>query len=158
MTNVALILTLFIVGCSTKSASQSERHTKLPTATEVFNLRTKCAELARKFDEDMFHGIAVTQDVLSNYSIKENRCYVTLDDSDGGIINHHNLRSLNDGQTRELLAVSEYYSQTQPDGRGSHGSIWVETNIDTTVDCHPGGDCGLKKATAFIDERMRRDQ
>jgi hypothetical protein len=52
-----------------------------PTATEVFNLRTECARLAREVEQEQAkperHGMRDMQP-NSIYDPKENRCYVIL--------------------------------------------------------------------------------
>jgi hypothetical protein len=80
-------------GCQRQPRPQStvvEPAFKKPTATEAFNLRTKCAELAEKISSEHDHaGISLalaqkrpptplTQEQFSNYDPKTNRCYVEL--------------------------------------------------------------------------------
>ena len=58
-----------------------------PTATEIFNLRTKCAELGNKIngEHDFVHSAYLTftlpvlkQEQSSHYDPRTNRCYVEL--------------------------------------------------------------------------------
>jgi hypothetical protein len=56
-----------------------------PTATEYFNLRTKCAELGTKINEEYDFAFNITfkmpflrQEQFSHYDPKTNRCYVEL--------------------------------------------------------------------------------
>lgn len=50
-----------------------------PTAAEVFNLRSKCAELGQKILDGNLTGPALTQSQVSHYDPETNRCYVRLD-------------------------------------------------------------------------------
>jgi hypothetical protein len=154
-----LLLAVILAGCTKPSVQvpqEPQRYSKLPTATEVFNLRTKCAKLGEELDEAMLHGPAVSRETVSNYNSKSNRCYVTLNDTSGKPSHWHTLFGLYDGQTRELLAVAEKYSN-QADG-GTHGSIYMENNVDTLIECHDGGDCGFRKTADFINEKMKREE
>lgn len=81
-------------GCQKQRAPQpvvvDEPAFKRPTAAEVFDLRTKCAELAEKINREYDHaGLALsvsqgqgptplTQEHFSHYDSKSNRCYVEL--------------------------------------------------------------------------------
>lgn len=76
------------------------------SASEVFNLRTRCAEIAEKMVNDDAHGAAVSITGTSHYNPKTNRCYVLLDSSgvdDPVKLNH---QYLFDGQTKDMLAFS----------------------------------------------------
>lgn len=87
-----------------------------PTATEVFNLRSKCAELGQKIMENNFIGSALTQDVVTHYDSQTNRCYADLhvNKADLSKFNEYYSRSVYDGQTGEMLA-----SVTNKDGQKS---------------------------------------
>lgn len=76
------------------------------SASEVFNLRTKCAELGDKMVQEDFHGPALSISGETHYDEKTNRCYVELDANsvDQNVKDFHN--SLFDGQTKELLAFT----------------------------------------------------
>jgi hypothetical protein len=69
-----------------------------PTATEVFHLRSECADLAAKI-RTLHPGFGVSDNVLSHYDPHTNRCYVQLTD-----IGQDLMHSLYDGQTGDLLA------------------------------------------------------
>jgi hypothetical protein len=156
---VSILIAGAFLGCSSSQPNQStpepQRSSKLPTATEVFNLRTKCAQLGREVDEYMFHGPVIDRETLSNYSIKSNRCYVTLDDHNGSPGDWHRLRGLYDGQTREELAYAEYFTKRQSNGQNTNGHIYSE---GYNGPCGDKDDCGFSKADAYIDERMKRDE
>jgi hypothetical protein len=82
---------------------------QLPTATEVFHLRSECAALGEKIMNENAIGKALTQSVYTRYNPKTNRCYVhhvvqTADLStpeDKSIFHDYLL----DGQTKEMLAT-----------------------------------------------------
>lgn len=77
-----------------------------PTATEIFTLRSRCAELGQKIMEHNFIGSALTQDVTTHYDPQTNRCYAELDVTEADLTkyNDYNFRAVYDGQTREILA------------------------------------------------------
>lgn len=77
-------LLLIVIGCESKTVQSAApmptpRLVAPPTATEVFNLRSKCAELGDKILENNVVGNALTQEVKSHYNPETNRCYVELD-------------------------------------------------------------------------------
>ncbi len=81
-------------------APASAVYNQLPTATEVFNLRSECAKLGEKLLHGAAGGAARTVSQVSNYRPWTNRCYVEL-------TTEHDV-SLYDGQTGRLLA---HYAQ-----------------------------------------------
>jgi hypothetical protein len=91
-------------------APQAAPTAQLPTATEVFHLRTECAQLGDKVLDDAIIGSALTKDVATNYDPHDNRCYVDLTISTAdltvsiGSPAYYQNRILYDGQTHELLA------------------------------------------------------
>src|SRR5438045_110893 len=79
-----LLPTLGLLLCSCSSSSQPQKLQKThvaapPTATEVFDLRSKCAELGQKIMDGNLIGSALRQDQVSHYNPETNRCYVQLD-------------------------------------------------------------------------------
>src|ERR1700730_17603927 len=70
----------FFFGCQKPSTPiQNQTVAQAPTATEVFNLRNKCAELGEKIiDGNQPLGSALRQEQVSHYDPKTNRCYVEL--------------------------------------------------------------------------------
>jgi hypothetical protein len=94
---------------STQAEVATKRVASPPTATEVFNLRSKCAELAQKILANNVVGSALTKDIVSHYDPQTNRCYAELD------VNSADLRRF-----------SEYYSRTVFDGQT--GEILVSAN------------------------------
>jgi hypothetical protein len=79
-----------------RGAAGVERGVIAPSATEVFNLRSRCAELCEKILKDNPASPVIDPSAFSHYDQRANRCYVELD-------NQYSLR-LFDGQTGERLA------------------------------------------------------
>lgn len=81
---------------------------ELPTATEVFHLRSECAILGNKILEENVVGRALTQSQNSHYNPMTNGCYVelTVQTADLSAPEKEAYYStyLYDGQTREMLA------------------------------------------------------
>jgi len=77
-------------------APGSAVYNQLPTATEVFNLRSECAKLGEKLQHGAASDAARTVSQVSNYRPWTNRCYVEL-------TTEHDV-SLYDGQTGKMLA------------------------------------------------------
>lgn len=143
-------LIVIAIGCGNRTVQSAAptptpRLVALPTATEVFNLRSKCAELGDKILENNFVGSALTQEVKSHYNPETNRCYVELD-VHAAILDeyekHPISRYLFDGQTKDMLASSK-----QEKGVLS-GSIYDPDDILA----------GYDKANAMIDSRMADDR
>src|SRR5215469_6572610 len=161
MTLRSLVFLLFISvsGCSqpvvhSDAHPEKERYSKLPTATEVFNLRTKCAQLADALD-DHAYGSHWRRDVVSNYSVRKNRCYVDVTDQNE--TDHEFFRSLYDGQTRQQLGFTQIRAvdgarvgQTYDDDGDTN------VNVESLRSCHPGGDCGFARVNEWMNERMKR--
>lgn len=143
-------LLVVAVGCENKTVhsaapTPTPRLVALPTATEVFSLRSKCSELGDKILENNFVGNALTQEVKSHYNPETNRCYVELDvhAADLSQYEEHPIsRYLFDGQTKDMLASSK-----REKGRNS-GSIYDPDDIMA----------GYDKANAMIDSLMADDR
>ncbi|MCE5308528.1 MAG: hypothetical protein LLG20_12895 [Acidobacteriales bacterium] len=82
---------------------------QLPTATESFGLRSRCAELGQKIVDENVIGIALTQGQVSHYDPTSNRCYVRLDVTTADLSTpqdkFYSAAYLYDGQTKEMLAT-----------------------------------------------------
>lgn len=96
-----------------------------PTATEVFHLRSECAALGEKILNKNVIGVALTQDQVSHYDPKTNRCYVQLTVQAADLSGDHFSTYLYDGQTGEMLATASsakgkktgiVYGVSPPDG------------------------------------------
>jgi hypothetical protein len=135
---------------------------KLPTATEVFNLRTKCANLGQKVNSRTAgpkekDTVTVTS-VKTNYRVSENRCYVVLDDTFiSGVMNGSRTRMLYDGQTSELLAAANHDVLKKYDHDEWSGLI---SNRPSLTECEKRGDgrCEYSDADEYIDSKMKRDE
>jgi hypothetical protein len=106
----ALSVLLFFSGCQKPSAPLPPADVpsfRSPTATEVFNLRSKCAELGEKILKNTAIGDGLKKDQVSHYEPKTNRCYVQLTawnaNPDKGDDNFQ--QYLFDGQTGQVLAA-----------------------------------------------------
>jgi hypothetical protein len=104
---------LALCACQTKETEkQPVPSNRLPTATEVFDLRSKCAALAEKIMDDNLIGSALAQEQLSHYSPYTNRCYVKLHVHTADLATPQDRfiseSYLYDGQTKELLATTSW--------------------------------------------------
>jgi hypothetical protein len=100
---------LFLSGCQKSSAPTARADVSsfpAPTATEVFNLRSKCAELGEKIMKNTAIGDGLKKDELSHYEPKTNRCYVqlTIWNANLGKDGEYFQEYLYDGQTGQVLA------------------------------------------------------
>jgi hypothetical protein len=57
-------------------ASQTKPTSRAPTATEVFHLRSECAELGEKLLLKLYDSVYYDQE--SHYNPQTNRCYVEV--------------------------------------------------------------------------------
>jgi len=145
-----------------------ERPQESPTA--IFNLRSKCAQLGKEIDEWSTHDKTVLQSVVSNYSRKDNRCYVDLRYLVlSGEMAGWDDRTLYDGQTRQALAYSIKDGRAGTSGVADKvGGVLLNGQLDMPAECletSPNSDkemkqaanCSFAKANAYIEERMKRD-
>lgn len=79
---------------------------RLPSSSEVFDLRSKCAKLGEKLLANDIHGPAVYIEAVSSYNPRTNRCHVTLTSqpADLSLPGRYMNVTLYDGQTGEMLA------------------------------------------------------
>jgi hypothetical protein len=121
---------------------------QLPTATEVFNLRSRCAALAETIREENHIGSKLSQSQISNYEPRTNRCYVelTVQTADASKFNYFN-RSLYDGQTRELLAFAKIQ------GAQKAGMVFDKQHVTSSLN-----NAGFDDANAYIDKMMTADR
>jgi hypothetical protein len=117
-----------------------------PTASEVFALRSKCAELGDQIKDGNVIGTNLTQDVISHYEPKTNRCYVelTVQTADTSAPLAYLNRVLYDGQTKELLAF------TRIDKTMKTGGVYVGASLT--------GDTAFEEANGFITKLMEDDR
>ena len=92
------------------SADNQPAYNRLPTATEVFDLRSKCAVLGDKVMSENYIGSALTHNQISHYNPETNHCYVKLEVSTADLTTPKErfIRDeyLYDGQTKESLAYA----------------------------------------------------
>lgn len=107
------ITTLLLSLCACDTASKPKQPEaapsyRVPSATELFDLQSKCTAMGEKVLEGNFIGNALTQDQVSHYNPKDNRCYVRLTVSTADLTtpreNYMEDVYLEDGQSGELLA------------------------------------------------------
>ena len=120
-----------------------------PTATEIFDLRSKCAALGRKMLDQNVIGPALTQTQISRYQPLTNRCYVELNaqtaDMTKRMTYFHTV--LYDGQTGEMLASMKIVN-------GQKSGMVFDRNHQTKTDANAGWD----DARIYIDEMMADDR
>lgn len=106
-----------------------------PSATEIFNLRSRCAALGEKIMNENVIGSALTQSQTSHYSPKTNRCYVELDVNmaDLNRYNEYAARYLYDGQTGEMLAWCKKEKGDSMTGFIFGGKIEQNTYLDASM-------------------------
>jgi hypothetical protein len=106
-----------LVGCGSGQGHPSSRPFQAPTATEVFNLRSRCTELGQRFGND-YRLDPRTHDIIphdprevikevTHYDPRSNRCYVKTEYTSykpGSWKQEAYVHELYDGQTGELLA------------------------------------------------------
>jgi len=114
-----------------------------PTATELFNLRSRCAALGDKFLEDLIVGSAITKSITSRYDPRTNHCYgdVVTRNVDAS----YYLRNLYDLQTAELLA----FAKTE---KGKKVGM-IFNRVSNYRD-----DTGFSDANEYIDKIMQEDR
>jgi len=117
---VVLFTLVFLCSCkdrkNTADIPPPVRTNQIPTATEVFQMRSECASLGQKILNKNIVGIALTQSQLSNYNPKTNRCYVELTVQTADLSKEPEVMSryLYDGQTEEMLAYTTIEKGKEP--------------------------------------------
>ena len=134
-----------IISCETiyPAAAQQPTH-QPPTATEVFNLRSTCADLGEQILEASGGEIALGISQVSHYEPRTNRCYVEIIIQPAYITpgGQYFVRSLYDGQTREMLAYAK-----QEKGKWE-GMVFDRQHQST----------GWDEANAYINKMMADDR
>ncbi len=143
---------------------------RLPTATEVFHLRSECAKLGEGILEGNPIGSALTDSQVSHYNPLTNRCYVELDvqnaDLSGPVYYLH--RTLWDGQTGELLASVEVNGSNCPSLAAGEckrtgeifgaGEAMIQANKALGNTDNYAGHDSATQPEAFIDNVMEDDR
>jgi len=111
MKNLRIIYLILLCACNKQQdvkPTPPPSTFRIPSASEAFELQSKCSQLGEKILQDNFIGSALTQEQISYYNPLDNRCYVELNVHTADLSNpaaryieHH---SLFDGQTHEMLA------------------------------------------------------
>ena len=139
---LVLSVLLFFSGCQKSSSpvpSADAPSFRSPTATEVFNLRSQCAELGEKIMKNTVAGDDLKKDQLSHYEPKTNRCYVRLTvwNANLGKRDEYYQQYLFDGQTGQVLAAirrengvksGDIYSDPSP-SQGNSDEMYVDASI-----------------------------
>jgi len=126
-------IVLGAVMAGTLAAQTKPARPQAPTATEVFHLRTECAELGEKLLLKLYDSTYYDQE--SHYDALTNRCYVAIRFWNGvlrdGVLDHPKLAStfLYDGQTKRLLAYYKLEGTGCPNGTECRktGKVFVDS-------------------------------
>jgi hypothetical protein len=136
----------FFLLCWSVAAHAQQPYFQPPTATELFNLRSRCAALANKFLDDLsVSRSSLTQTITSHYDPRTNYCYgevMTLNRADP---HSYFNRSLFDLQTGDLLAFASI-EKGKNDGT-VYGRLPVMRD-----------DLGFSAASEYIDKLMQEDR
>ena len=141
----ALFVLLFFCGCQKSSSPNSPVNVnaapslRSPTASEIFDLRSKCAELGEKIMKNKVLGDNVQKDELSHYEPKTNRCYVRLTVWNANLSKGDEdfQQYLFDGQTGQVLAAArrehgvrsgDIYSDPPPSA-GNPDEMYVDASL-----------------------------
>ncbi len=131
------------------SAFAAERAFQLPTATEIFQLRSACAILGQNILDDNVVGVALSESQVSHYDPSTNRCYVEVDVQTADLTKGLNYlhRVLYDGQTGEMLASAKLE-------RGEKSGMVFDKQHNATNLTNAGWD----DASSYIDAKMADDR
>jgi hypothetical protein len=131
------IIAIALCGCGQvppQSVAPAKKVAAYPnglTATEIFNLRSKCAELVDKQAQILgLVGIALTSEVVSHYNPDTNRCYAETVTTKNfsftekkPLPDNYLTTSLHDAQTKKLMMSAQQegdkrvgYDYTSQDG------------------------------------------
>ena len=123
---------LTAAGCSSPQApdpaAKPAKYQNGLTASEVFNLRTKCSEIVDKLSSDYVIGVvgvALTSQVSSHYNPDMNRCYAEVvvtknfsyDYKAHPIPDNYRTTSLYDAQTKNLTLTKMARNHTRMTSR-----------------------------------------
>ena len=144
---VAVFVTMLLPRATVPVAE--ERGHQLPTATEVFQLRSACADLGQKLLEENVVGSALAQDQISHYNPRTNRCYVEVTINTADLTKPMNYfhRVLYDGQTSEMLASAQMRKGSKS------GMVFDKQHLTTTLE-----NAGWDDASEYIDAMMADDR
>jgi hypothetical protein len=132
-------------------APTQTRPLPLPTATEVFTLRSQCADLAERRAAARARALATEVLQWSYYNPTTNRCFVEFSEGykssffDGSVSD----RTLVDGQTGDLIAYT--LVEFKNNGVSREGYI-----VDFDSLAFHNGEARYEQAAKFIDQSMNR--
>lgn len=132
----------FLSGCQKSRSAAPSGDTpavRSPTATEIFDLRSKCAALGEKILKNTPADDKLQKDELSHYEPKTNRCFVrvTVWNANLGKGDEYFHQYLFDGQTGQMLAAirrengvksGDLYSEPSP-SQGNADEMYVDASI-----------------------------
>jgi hypothetical protein len=114
---------------TTESTKRTEpaRTSALPTATEIFHLKTECMDLGEKLEKNV-KGPGAVVSMHSRYDPKSNRCYVHLQttfqtDKTKSLLESGTVTTdiVQDAHTRQTLAMMAHRYADQPVFMGAIG-------------------------------------
>lgn len=146
---------LFLSGCQKPApASANESASPRLTAAEVFELRSKCADLGQKIINNNTIGIALSQDQVSHYDSTTNRCYVevTVQTADLSKAGDYFEQYLYDGQTGEMLA------SIRNDRRNSKWGMVYDHQHKSPIPVPYDATVLYDDALSYIDSKMADDR
>jgi hypothetical protein len=151
MSAVIIAVVVLLAASISSAVAQQQRTHQLPTATEVFNLRSRCAALGEQILEANMAGSALTESQVSHYEPRTNRCYVELTvqtaDLNKPFNQQYHSRVLYDGQTKEMLAYARIERGTKS------GNVFDQQHWSTSAE-----NAGWDDAIAYIKEKMAGDR
>lgn len=121
----------------------------LPTATEVFRLRSECAALSQKILDDNIIGNALHQSQVSHYNPATNRCYSQLTVQSTSLSGDYFSNYLYDAQTRDILAWA-----SQEKGKKEFGNIF---NGPAKTSVSDPSETTFQSTNDYINEVMSDD-
>jgi hypothetical protein len=136
-TEMKMVLGLSVILASGLAMAQERE-----SATELVNLRWRCADLGGKILEGIDAQRHPTLSQVSHYDPRTNRCYVEITEHSGS--NYH--RYLYDGQTKEILARASTV-------KGKREGVIVDKQRNPTA-----GSTDYFEADKYIDEMMAEER
>ncbi len=146
--SVCLCVLGLACGSINQADPKSDTRQPVPSATEIFHLRSECAALGEKIMDANIIGVALTQSQTSHYDPKTNRCYVELAVNTADLQHYEDYysRYLFDGQTGDLLAFT-----TSKKGQKTSNIFLPHDSKDSTGDL-------FWDASNIIDKMMADDR
>jgi len=120
----AVVAILMLMSCAPKKDGPPVKAAdqQPPTASEVFRLRSECAKLGEVIKRDNKVGADLSQDIVTHYDPKTNRCYAEMTVQDPASEGEYMFTYLYDAQTKEQLAFATKNWEKRS-GWVSHGPV-----------------------------------